>query len=145
LFGTFLDRAKGKIKIAVYNCSWENFVYNPITWNVVLEELPDLMIKYDCSHSFERGDNYLAELSDWGHRIAHMHVKGAVKAGSKHVDDSPAGMDGIDWKQVFAIMYSRKYDGGLSIEPHSATWRADSELGEKGIGFTMNYIRQFIL
>lgn len=146
LFGTLLERAKGKdIKVAAYNCDWENFVYQPSAWQIVLGELPDLMIKYDCSHSFGRGHDYLSELSDWGHKVAHMHVKGAVKAGSKHVDDSPAGMDAINWRQVFAIMYSRGYDGALSIEPHSATWRAGSDLGEKGIGFAMDYIRKFIL
>lgn len=146
LFGTILEKVKGlDIKIAIYNCDWENFVYQPSAWEIVIGELPDLMIKYDCSHSFGRGHDYLAELSDWGHKVAHMHIKGAVKAGGKYVDDPPAGIDAISWSQVFAIMYSRKYDGGLSIEPHSATWRADSELGEKGIGFTVDYIRKFIL
>ena len=146
LFGTFLDKAKGKdIKVAVYNCDWENFIYRDDDWKIVIGELPELMIKYDCSHSLGRGQDYLGQLSDWGHKIAHMHVKGHTLAGSKHIDDSPAGMDATNWPQVFAIMYSRGYDGCLSIEPHSSTWRAGSELGEKGIGFTMDYIRKFIL
>jgi sugar phosphate isomerase/epimerase len=146
LFGSLLDRAKGKdIQVAAYNCDWENFVYQPSVWEVVLGELPDLKIKFDCSHSYGRRADYLAELSDWGHKVAHMHVKGCVRAGSKGIDDSPAGMDDLKWAQVFAIMYSRKYDGGFSIEPHSATWRADSELGDKGIKFAANYIRQYIL
>lgn len=146
LFGTMLDRAKDKdIKVAVYNCDWENFVFDPSTWNVVIGELPELMIKYDCSHSFGRNQDYLAHISDWGHKIAHFHVKGCVKAGSKHVDDSPAGMDALAWPQIFATLYSRGYNGGLSIEPHSRTWRAGSDLGEKGIGFTIDYIKKFIL
>lgn len=146
LFGTMIERAKGKdIKVAVYNCDWENFVYHDEAWKVVLGELPELMIKYDCSHSFGRGQDYLGQLSNWGHKIAHFHVKGCTKAGEKHVDDSPAGMDALPWPAIFATLYSRGYDGGLSIEPHSHTWRAGSDLGEKGIGFTIDYIRKFIL
>lgn len=146
-FGAVLDRAKGKdIKVAVYNCDWENFVYRDSAWDIVLGELPELMIKYDCSHSFNRGQNYLAELSDWGDRVAHVHIKGAVKPGGKKtVADPPAGIDAIDWPQVFAILYARGYNGGLSLEPHSSVWRGDSPLGQKGIEFAINYIRPFIM
>lgn len=147
-FGRMIEQAKASgsgIKIAAYNCSWGNFVYEPNVWKVVLGELPELMIKYDCSHSCGRGADYLAELSDWGDRIAHMHVKGFVSAGRRGVDDPPAGIDSINWPTVFAILYSRGYDAGLSIEPHSATWRGDSELGRAGVKFTTEYIRRFIL
>lgn len=146
LFGTLLDRAKGHdIKIAVYNCDWENFVYNEEAWKVVLGELPSLMLKFDCSHSFGRRSDYLGELSNWGDRVAHMHVKGAVRAGTRGVDDPPAGMDMLNWPAVFAIIYSRGYNGGLSIEPHSNAWRGDSERGENGVRFTRDYIRRFMV
>ncbi|MDD4774564.1 MAG: sugar phosphate isomerase/epimerase [Eubacteriales bacterium] len=145
-FGRLLDRAKGKsIRVAVYNCSWENFVCSPREWEVVLGELPQLGIKYDCSHSIGAGRDYLTELSDWGERILHFHVKGTVITRGRYVDDPPAGMDGFNWGEIFAILYARGYDAGLSIEPHSATWQGNSELGKKGIDFTIKYIRQYIL
>ena len=89
LFGRLLERAGGKTNICVYNCDWENFVHSDAQWKVVLGELPELKIKFDSSHSFGRRSDYLAELSDWGDRIGHMHVKGAVRAGSRGVDDPP--------------------------------------------------------
>jgi len=148
-FGKLIDHAKSSgsdIKVAVYNCDWNNFVHSDKAWDVVLGELPELYIKYDCSHSMNRGQDYLYELNKWGERIAHFHVKGTVRtAYDRRVSDPPAGMDSINWPAVFAILYDRGYDAGLSIEPHSATWRADTELGQKGIRFTIDYIRRFML
>ena len=59
------------------------------------------------------------------------------------MDDPPAGMDDIKWRSLFAILYARKYNGDLSIEPHSATWQG--ELGKKGVDFTAKFIKEFIL
>lgn len=144
LFGRLLQRAKASgINVAVYNCDWGNFVCDDRAWRVVLGELPELKIKFDCSHSYNRGEDYLGTLSDWGDRITHMHIKGTVHAGRRGVDDPPAGMDDIKWGSVFAILYARGYNGGLSIEPHSGTWMG--ELGERGVKYTIDYIRPFIM
>lgn len=143
-FGELTQRAKGNdIKIAIQNCDWDNFVIAPEHWQILLGENPDLYIKFDPSHSYNHGENYLDVLSDWCERVAHMHIKGTCRAGKRWVDDPPAGMDDIRWPSIFAILYARGYDGDLSIEPHSATW--SGELGHKGVEFTRDYIRQFVL
>lgn len=142
LFGLLLQRA-GDMKIAVANCDWNNFVVTPADWEIVIGELPALTIKYDCSHAYNRGSDYLREINDWGEHISHFHIKGTTHAGKRPVDDPPAGMDDIKWGSFFSILYARKYDGGLSIEPHSETWQG--ELGHAGIKFTQNYIKQFII
>ena len=86
---------------------------------------------------------YLTELSDWGERVSHIHIKGTTHAGGKRwVDDPPAGMDDIKWGSVFSILYARGYNGGLSIEPHSGTWHG--ELCTKGIRFTHDFISKFV-
>ena len=141
--GSLIERAAGKIKIAVQNCHVNNFIITPKEWEVVLGELPELYLKYDPSHAYNRGDDYLHEMSDWGERIAHLHIKGTVRAGSHRVDDPPAGMDDIAWGSVFAILYARGYNGDLSIEPHSNTWWG--ELGDAGIAFTRDFIKKFIM
>lgn len=146
-----LDFAAEKgITLALYNCAWGNFLCCDKAWDVVLPELPGLMIKYDCSHTYGRGDDYLAELLKWGNRIAHMHVKGSVIQQntapfdkSIYVDDPPAGMDALQWTKIFAVLYKVGYNGTMSIEPHSATWQGD--LGEAGINFTIDFARKFML
>ena len=143
-FSTLTEHAKGKgIRVAIQNCDWNNFIVSPKHWEVVLGENPDLYLKFDPSHAYNRGGDYLAELSDWGERVAHFHVKGTTHAGARRVDDPPAGMDDIAWGSVFAVLYARGYDGDLSIEPHSATWRG--RLGEAGVRFTRDFVRTFML
>ena len=141
--GSLIDHAGGKIKIAIQNCHWNNFLISPKEWEVVLGELTELYLKYDPSHAYKRGGDYLGELSDWGERVAHFHVKGAVTTGSRAVDDPPAGMDDINWGAVFAILYARGYNGDLSIEPHSKTW--SGELGNAGVVFTRDFIKKYIV
>ena len=58
-------------------------------------------------------------------------------------DNPPAGLDAINWRAFFAALYQHGYDGDLSIEPHSSTWRG--ELGEKGVKYTVKYIRDLML
>ena len=142
-FGTLTEHAKGKnIKVAVQNCHWNNFIISPEQWKIVLGENKDLYIKFDPSHAYNENRDYLSELSDWADRVAHIHIKGTVHAGTKPVDDPPAGMDDLNWGSFMAILYSRKYNGDLSIEPHSAAWAGDSE--RYGVDFTAKFIRQFL-
>ena len=144
VFGSLCDYAKDKnIKVAIQNCDWNNFVVSPKQWEVILGEIPELYIKYDASHAYNRGANYLDEMSDWGERIAHVHIKGTTHAGKNGVDDPPAGMDDLNWPSIFAVLYARGYTGDLSIEPHSPTW--SGELGDKGVAFTRDFIRKFML
>ena len=138
-----IERADGRIKVAVQNCNWNNFIVSPEHWEVVLGELPELYIKYDASHAYNRNEDYLGQLSDWCERVAHVHIKGTTHAGKRAVDDPPAGMDDILWGPLFSILYARGYNGDLSIEPHSATWHG--ELGAAGVQFTQDFIRKFML
>ena len=88
-------------------------------------------------------EDYLEEIRDWGHRFYHVHIKGTLKVGGKHVDDPPAGLDMINWNALMGMLYAVGYDGTLSIEPHSGVWQG--ELGEKGIDYTIRYIRERML
>lgn len=131
------------IKVALQNCNWNNFLVSPKHWEVVLGELKGVYIKYDASHAYNRGEDYLGQLSDFCERVAHIHIKGTTHAGKRNVDDPPAGMDDILWRPLFSILYSRGYDGDLSIEPHSRAW--SGERGAAGVAFTRDFIRKFML
>lgn len=139
-----VDFGKEKnVKIAVYNCRWDNFVYEPKAWSVILSAIPELGLKYDVSHCLGDNGNYLAELRDWGNRIYHFHLKGSVYIDGEHYDDAPAGMDMTDWNSVMDILYTHDYDGMLSIEPHSEFWQGKK--GQWAIDYTINYFRPYIM
>lgn len=143
-FKALTDHASGSdVKVAIQNCDWNNFIVSPRDWDMVFGENPDLYIKYDPSHAYSRGENYIEQIAQYGNKIAHFHVKGKVKAGKGHVDDPPAGMDDIMWGSVFASLYSVGYDGDLSIEPHSRVWQG--ELGFAGVEYTREFVKQFVI
>jgi sugar phosphate isomerase/epimerase len=131
------------VRIAVYNCGWNNFVDNPMAWTVIHGYLKDLGIKYDPSHSRYAGRDYLTEMKEWGDRFYHVHIKGSLLVDGERIDDPPAGLDQTDWGSFMAILYSKNYNGGLSIEPHSNIWIG--ELGDKGIDYTVNMMNRFLL
>lgn len=144
--GQLTERAKASgssIKVALQNCHWNNFIVSPEEWKVILGENPDLYLKYDCSHAYNRNADYLAEMSDYGEKIAHFHIKGTTHAGKKSVSDPPAGMDDLQWGSIFSVLYARGYDGDLSIEPHSKIWQG--ELGAAGVEFTRQFISKYVL
>lgn len=116
---------------------------------------------------------YIEEGLEFGDKFGYVHVKGVVQGAAyseKRVDElralsripelsdmaasgmdlqrmwydnPPAGMDVINWPAFMAILYKSGYDGQLSIEPHSRTWRG--ELGDKGVKFTIRYMRGLML
>lgn len=142
--GKLIEFAKDKgVKIAVYNCRWENFIVEPKVWEVVLSALPELGIKYDISHCIYHDGNYLAEMRDWGDRFYHFHLKGCVYFDNDVYDDAPAGLDCINWGAAMDILYTKDYNGMLSIEPHSSYWHGKK--GQWGIDYTINYFRPMIM
>lgn len=133
---------KYNVKIATYNCRWNNFICTDSIWQIVHGYLKDLGIKYDPSHAIYDNADYLQEASKWGDRFYHVHIKGSLKINGSRFDDPPAGMDATNWGAFISILYAKGYNGYLSIEPHSGNWYGDSLA--QGIDFTVNYIKRYI-
>lgn len=143
-FKDLIEYGKQKnVKIAVYNCRWNNYITSDPAWSAILSNVKELYIKYDPSHCIYSNGDYLHEIAKWGKRFAHVHLKGSLSIDGKRFDDPPAGLDQTNWKKFFSVLYSIGYDGTLSIEPHSNIWQG--ELGEKGINYTIDYMKNFIL
>lgn len=131
------------VKIATYNCDWNNFVRTPEMWKLIHGHIKDLGIKYDTSHCINTGSgDYIGETLAWGDRFYHVHIKGTINIKGEHVDDPPAGLDMTDWRTFLGILYNKGYNGNLSIEPHSHTWSGD--LGDWGVKLTVDYIDKLI-
>lgn len=131
------------VKIAVYNCSWYNFIYSPKRWSQILPEVEGLGIKYDTSHALGRNSDFMLEMKDWGEHFYHVHLKGTLKVAGESYDDPPMGLDQTNWGAFFTMLYTKNYRGMVSLEPHSGYWR--DALGEWGVDFSINYARQFLM
>lgn len=143
LFSALIEYGKSRgVRIATYNCHWNNFIVGDQAWRLIHGKLPELGIKYDPSHARYAGQNYLKEMKEWGSRFIHVHLKGSVIIDGERFDDPPAGLDQTDWGTFMAILYGVGYDGGLSIEPHSDVWTG--ELGDKGVQFTVDYMKRLL-
>lgn len=135
--------SKYGVKVATYNCSWDNFVCDADAYKIIHGYLKDLYIKYDPTHCMHSGGDYLKETQDWAARFAHVHIKGGMYIAGKcpwglGYDDPPAGMDMINWPAFMSLLYVRGYEGELSIEPHG-------KLGMRGLDKTISYMRNLIL
>ena len=140
-FQSLIDYAAGRVKLCVYNCSWNNYVNKPHEWDIINDHLKALGIKFDPSHTVNGGRDYLSEAALYGANFDHVHLKGTLNI-DRHIDDPPAGMDMINWGALLSILRKYNYQGMLSIEPHSATWQG--ELGEQGLKYTIDYFKKLL-
>ena len=141
-FQSLIDYAAGRVKLCVYNCSWNNYVNKPHEWDIINDHLKALGIKFDPSHTVNGGRDYLSEAALYGANFDHVHLKGTLNIEGRHIDDPPAGMDMINWGALLSILRKYNYQGMLSIEPHSATWQG--ELGEQGLKYTIDYFKKLL-
>lgn len=131
------------VRIATYNCRWNNYVHSDPAWSVIHGHLPKLGIKYDPSHCrYAMGEDYLSEMKKWGSRFAHVHIKGSLIVDGERLDDPPAGLDQTNWGAFMATLYACGYDGTLSIEPHSSVWQG--ECGDKGLRYSIRTMRSLM-
>ena len=143
-FGQILDYARDReVKVALYNCHWGNVAFAPDSWNLILPKLPDLGLKYDPSHAFYDGREYLKEILDWGNRFYHVHAKGGLRIAGQRFEDPPAGLDQIDWGSIMAVLYHHGYTGDINIEPHSGVWLAERR--HDGILLARRHLLQYII
>jgi sugar phosphate isomerase/epimerase len=144
VLGRFVEAGAARgLKVALYNCHWGNFAFAPCSWKEILPDLPTLGIKFDPSHVFYDGRDWLAEMRDWGSRFYHTHAKGCLEVDGDRLDDPNPGFDQLNWGAFFAMLYHHNYQGDVMIEPHSGTWHGDRL--HPGLRFSINYLRQFVL
>jgi sugar phosphate isomerase/epimerase len=130
------------LKFAFYNCHWTNFVIGPEAWQIMLEALPTVGIKFDPSHPLYDGKDWMKQLAEWGHRVYHTHSKDTVFVDGKPFEDVPAGLGEIPWGKFFALLYHHGYQGDVNIEPHSKTW--SGEMTYRGILLARQHLEQFL-
>jgi sugar phosphate isomerase/epimerase len=137
-----MAQAKG-LKVAFYNCHWENWVDRPETWEVALPKLPGVGVKFDPSHPIQAGRDWKVELLAAGPHLVHAHAKDVLQVGGKFVSDPNPGLGDIRWEEFFGILYHVGYDGAVCVEPHSALYTGKRR--HDFLRLSGRYLRRFVV
>ncbi len=79
------------VQVNVYNCNWNNFIYEHDIWKHVLPRVPGIGLKFDPTHTLARHGDPFREIKEYGKYIKHFHVKGIIFIDGKEYDNPPAG------------------------------------------------------
>ena len=135
---------KAGLQPAFYAVHGASFLDSLETYERVWEHIPELKMKYDPANWRHHGDDYLAVVQRYGHKIGYVHIKEHLYKDGQLVSQPAAGMGDIEWGKVMAFLYEHNYDGWLSIEPHGPIWSRGA-MREKMILITRKYISQFMV
>jgi sugar phosphate isomerase/epimerase len=135
---------KAGLQPAFYAVHGASFLDSLETYERVWEHIPELKMKYDPANWRHHGDDYLAVVQRYGHKIGYVHIKEHLYKDGQLVSQPAAGMGDIEWGKVMAFLYEHNYDGWLSIEPHGPIWSRGA-MREKLILLTRKYISQFLV
>lgn len=136
------------IWLSVHSCG-----LGPVSWEIMLDAVPGLGIKYDPSFSEQAGRNIRAEILKFGEHFSHVHAKDEMfierttdfNMGQMNYRYAPPGMGDIHWGSVIALLYETEYEGDIAIEPHSHYWAWSSmERLERGLIIAKRHLEQFI-
>ena len=89
-----------------------------------------------CIRDSQYGDS--DEVDSW-HRFElirkHPELKDVLTQSFIHdnYDNPPAGLDSINWRAFFGLLYKFGFDGYCYIEPHSPSWTG--EQGDWGVKY----------
>lgn len=138
-----VDRAHSQgLKVAFYNCHWENVIDRPSAWEIALPLLPGVGVKFDPSHPIQARRDWKAELLASGPHLMHAHAKDVLEVGGKFVADPNPGLGDIRWESFFGILNHVGYDGAVCIEPHSSLYTGPRR--HEFLRLSGRYLRQFL-
>ncbi|GAB4465549.1 MAG: sugar phosphate isomerase/epimerase [Armatimonadaceae bacterium] len=137
------EAQQGGLRVALYNCHWENWIDRPEAWHVALPHLPGVGIKFDPSHPVQDRRDWKAELLEAGPHLMHAHAKDVLEVGGKFIADPNPGLGDIRWENFFGILYHVGYEGAVCIEPHSARYTGEDR--HAFLRLSAHYLRQFMM
>ena len=138
----FITHAQASgLRVAWYNCHWENVIDRPEAWERALPRFPGVGVKFDPSHPIQAGRDWKAELLAAGPHLMHAHAKDVLRVGGRFVSDPNPGLGDIRWEEFFGILYHVGYDGAVCIEPHSPLYTGERR--HDFLKLSGRYLRRF--
>jgi sugar phosphate isomerase/epimerase len=156
------------IKIGIENCpmlftkdEWpggNNLAASPVIWDQLFSiiQSPKFGLNYDPSHLVWQEIDYLKPLSEFKHKLFHIHLKDAKVYRDKlervgilatplefHSPKLP-GLGDVNWKDFFATLKAVNYNGPVVIEFEDKEFERSKEDIIKGLLQTKNFISEFL-
>ena len=149
---------KNNVKLCFENCPlMGNIAISPVLWNQIFDRLGSDMVglAYDPSHLvWEMIDPY-TPITEFKHRIFHVHAKDAA------IDRNQLARTGIltdfswwsyripgrgelDWKKLIGLLKDIGYDGTLSLEHEDVAYEGSLEAVENGLIEGKAYLENLI-
>ena len=151
LFRELARRAADRgVRIAFENCrmggDWErgdwNIAHGPVAWELMFNEVPaeNVGLEWEPAHQIESLVDPMAQLSEWGTKIFHVHGKDAalsremIARGGIHgpqswVEHRFPGLGECDWRRIVSELRRCGYRGAIDIEGwHDPVYRKELEL-----------------
>ncbi len=162
VFGDLARHAEDKgVKIAIENCpmggSWYrptcNIGFHPQAWEMMFNEVdsPALGLEWEPAHQLRQLLDPIAVLRKFAKKVVHVHGKDAnvkrdvfaaegLMGPHSIIDERFPGLGDTDWRQIFAILHSVKYEGNVSIEGyHDCFYKNEWEM--TGQMHALNYLK----
>lgn len=162
VFGELARHAEDKgVKIAIENCpmggSWYrptcNIGFHPQAWEMMFNEVdsPALGLEWEPAHQLRQLLDPIAGLRKFAKKVVHVHGKDAnvkrdvfaaegLMGPHSIIDERFPGFGDTDWRQIFAILHSVKYEGNVSIEGyHDCFYKNEWEM--TGQMHALNYLK----
>ena len=131
------------VTVTVARCHWNNFAGSIPAWTELRRRHPGLGFKWDPTHGYADGLDYVHELSACAPWVTHFHAKDMQIIGTQIYEDPPPGMGDIHWGKLMSILYHAGYQGAISYELHSKLWVVDRRYD--GILLAQRYLSQFLV
>lgn len=136
------------VQVLVQSCGLD-----PESWDIMLDAVPLMGLKYDPSFSVQAGRNYRMEVVKYGKFIRHVHSKDEIAlqrttdfaSGIHHFRYVPSGMGDIHWGSIIALLYESGYTGDIAIEPHSEFWFGNETNLETCIRISKRHLEQYTI
>ncbi len=160
---------KQKIKIGIENCpmkftkdEWpggQNLAISPEVWRKMFEAIPSdyFGLNYDPSHMVLQQMDYLTPMTDFSHKLFHVHAKDLridktrlnevgifAHPNHWHTPKLP-GLGDVNWGQFFASLNDAGYNGPVCVEVEDRAYEGDLTQRLRALRQSYNYLKNFVV
>jgi sugar phosphate isomerase/epimerase len=159
---------QNSVKIGIENCpmyytadewpSGKNLAISPSVWRRMFDSIPseNFGLNYDPSHLVWQFMDYLAPLTEFSHKLFHIHAKDVridrEKLNDVGISATPLefhlpklpGLGEIEWGRFFSVLGDAGYRGHIVIEVEDRAYEHSLEGRKAALRQSLRYLKNFV-